>query len=303
MTPSFRGILPALVTPFDEAEDFQAKPLEVLLERVYGAGVHGVYVCGQTGEGLLQPVAQRKRVAEVAVRNSPPGAQTIIHIGCHRTADAVELTRHAGRIGAYAVSSLPPVGVSTFAEIRSYYQAIAAVADVPVLIYYFPELCPRLSKTEQILELAAIPQVVGLKFTDFNLYLLSMLRRSGLVVFNGRDEVLAAGLLMGASGGVGTFYNLVPRWFVEVFELCEAGRYTDAVLVQKRINELIQITLRFPVFSAVKLMLKWSGIDCGMTQAPSRQLSDVEAGLLRQALEQAGMNPEETFGQPTPVSC
>lgn len=284
------GILPALVTAFDAEERFCAKPFEVLLERVYSAGAHGVYVCGQTGEGLLQPVEQRQRVAEAAVRNSPRGKQVIIHTGCYRTADALELTRHAGRIGATAVSSLPPLGAYSFAEIRAYYEAIAAVAEVPVLVYYFPETCPGLTSAEQILELASIPNVAGLKFTDFNLYLLGFIRRSGHTIFNGRDEVLAAGMLMGANGGIGTFYNLVPGWFVQLFTLCEAGRYGEAIALQNRINSLIRLTLRFPVFAAVKCMLAWSGIDCGTVMAPRRRLTTSEEQSLRQALNEAGFD-------------
>jgi len=68
-----RGILPAAVTPFDDSKKFNPSALERLLERLYGRGVHGVYLCGSTGEGLLQPIAQRKAVTEVAVKNSAQG--------------------------------------------------------------------------------------------------------------------------------------------------------------------------------------------------------------------------------------
>ena len=67
----FQGILPALVTPMDENGEFAPEVFERLLKHVYEAGSHGVYVCGQTGEGLLQSVAIRQQVAEVAVRCSP----------------------------------------------------------------------------------------------------------------------------------------------------------------------------------------------------------------------------------------
>src|SRR3954453_7758734 len=106
---TFHGILPAVVTPFDDHECFVPSAFETLLESLYAANAHGIYVCGGTGEGLVQPVDQRKRVAEVAVKNSPKGKQVIVHIGSHRTADAVELARHASRIGASAISALPPL--------------------------------------------------------------------------------------------------------------------------------------------------------------------------------------------------
>ncbi|HWC97754.1 MAG TPA: dihydrodipicolinate synthase family protein [Candidatus Sulfopaludibacter sp.] len=283
-TSGFSGILPAIVTPFDENENFHQPAFELLVERLYTHGIDGLYVNGQTGEGLLQPVEQRKRVAEVALRLSPAGKQVIIHVGAYRTADAVALARHAATIGAHAISSLPPLGSYTFAEIRAYYEALAAASDLPVLVYYFPAVCPAIQAKQQVLELLEIPNVIGLKFTDFDLYKMSQIKQRGCVIFNGHDEVLIAGLLMGADGGIGTFYNLVPELFVQAFSLARHGRWEEAKQVQRRINELVEIGLRFPLMPAVKTMLRWSGIDCGQCLQPRRALTPQEESDLREAL-------------------
>jgi len=88
------------------------------------------------------------------------------------------------------------------------------------------------------------------------------LARPGRCIFNGRDEVLAAGLLMGAGGGIGTFYNLLPELFVEIYDAAIAGRWDAARTAQGRVNTLIRITLDFPLFPAVKQMLvETSGTD------------------------------------------
>jgi N-acetylneuraminate lyase len=280
---SLYGILPALVTPFDSDGVFNPSAFERLLDRLYATGIDGVYVCGQTGEGMLQPVEQRKRVAEAAVANSPAGKQVIIHTGAYATADAVELTRHAGRIGATAVSSLPPIGSYSFSEIRRYYESVAGAAEVPFLIYYFPELCPAITSAAQILELAALPNVVGLKFTDFDLYKLSIIRNEGKIIYSGRDEVLAAGLLMGADGGIGTFYNLLPELFVKVYALAKNNCWKEARQAQGEINQEIEMTLRFPALAAVKKMLQWSGIDCGGVLGPRGGLNAEQEAALRKA--------------------
>ncbi len=281
------GIVPALLTPVTEAGEVADRALEQLVERLYSADINGMYVCGQTGEGLLQTVPMRKQVAEVVVRSTPAGKCTIIHVGAHRPDDAVELARHARSIGADAISSLPPIGGYSFEEVRDYYGRIAAAADLPVLVYYFPEVSAAIRTLDQILELCAIPGVVGLKFTDFDLYRLSLLTLRGKTVFNGRDEVLAAGLLMGADGGIGTFYNLLPESFVEVYQCALAGDWVAARRAQDRINQLIELTLRFPVFPAVKRMMAWSGIDCGPCLAPRRALTAAEESALRTALQAA----------------
>ncbi len=280
-----KGIIAAAVTPIDAQERFAPGPFQALLERLYAAGTHGVYVCGQTGEGLLQSVDQRKRVAEAAMRHSPPDKQVIVHVGANATGDAMELARHASQLGVAAVSSLPPLGPYRFAEIRGYYEDLAAASSVPLLVYYFPEVCPTIQTAEQMLDLCSIPNVVGLKYTDFDLYRMRVILGTGATVFNGRDEILVAGLLMGAGGGIGTFYNILPELFVEVYDRTNWGDWDGARAAQDRINAIIQVALRFPLFPAIKQILRWTGIDCGECIRPRARLSPTQAADLRQQLD------------------
>ena len=105
-----------------------------------------------------------------------------------------------------------------------------------------------------------------------------------------RDEVLAAGLLMGANGGIGSFYNLVPELFVRLHAAAVEGRWQDARALQQRINVLIGITLQFPLFPAVKQMLAWSGLDCGTCLPPRAPLDDEQQRALRTRLAEAGLH-------------
>jgi N-acetylneuraminate lyase len=281
----FSGILPAIVTPLDEHDALNVKSLELLLERFYEAGCHGVYVCGQTGEGLQLPPDIRERALEVAVANTPKGRTVIAHIGAASTADAVRLARHASNAGAHGISSLPPSSAYTFAEVRGYYEALAAAAPLPLLVYYFPEVSASIRTLDEVLDLCSIPNVAGLKFTDFDLYRLSLIQRAGHTILNGRDEVLAAGLLMGAHGGIGSFYNLAPELFIDVYRLSREGRWLEARAVQDRINDLIRAVLRFPMLAAIKQLLTWSGIECGRPVEPRRALRPDEEAALRAAVD------------------
>jgi N-acetylneuraminate lyase len=285
------GIFPAVVTPFDAEGEFNVRSFELLLQQLYASDVHGLYLCGSTGEGMLQSVEQRKNVAEVALRNSPPGKAVIIHVGANTTGEAIELARHAARNGARAVSSLPPcVGVYSFAEIKSYYEQLAAASEIPLLIYFFPEISPAIKTADQLLELAAIENVSGLKFTDYDLYTMLRLKQQGATIFYGRDEMLSAGLLLGADGGIGSFYNVIPGMFMRMWRLARKGRWNETRELQARINEFITITLRYPLFPALKTILGWVDIDCGPCLAPRRQLlSADERARLRDELTSAGL--------------
>lgn len=294
----FHGMLAAAVTPVDPDGRFQEAPFEALLERIYRAGMHGVYVCGSTGEGMLQSVDQRKAVTAAAIALSPPGAQVIVHVGAARVEDAVDLATHAARAGAGAVSSLPPVGGYTFEDVRSYYAAIATAVDIPLFVYYFPDAHPVPLSRAQLQELCELPNVAGVKLTDFDLFRLWDLRERGLTVFNGRDEVLAAGLLMGADGGVGTFYNLLPRLAARLYTLAMGGAWEEARAEQDRLNRLIRVTQGFPLFPAVKQMLTWSGIHCGPCLPPRGALTADQSARLREELRRAELETTVLEGDP-----
>lgn len=292
MMNAFEGILPAIVTPFDNEGRFSVRAFETLLERLYAANVHGAYLCGSTGEGLLQSAEQRKMVTEVAVKNSPPDKQIIVHVGAKTTAEAIELAQHAAKAGAHAVSSLPPlVGSYSFAEIKTFYEQLAAASDLPLLLYYFPEASPAIKTADQILELCAIPNVIGLKFTDYDLYTMLRLKQQGATLFYGRDEMLTAGLLFGAAGGIGSFYNIIPKLFMTVWYETRENHHDAAMGAQEVINDIIMITLRYPLIPALKTILSWQGMDCGACLAPRRErLTETEAKQLRAEFEQAELD-------------
>jgi N-acetylneuraminate lyase len=284
MASDLQGILPALVTPLASDETVKSSAVEQLLRHVYDAGAHGVYLCGNTGEGMGLAPAERRKVVEVSMRSSPRSKLVVVHVGAASQREAIELGQHAAKMGVSAVSSLPPGGC-TFAEIVAYYRALAAAIDAPVVAYYFPAVAGASWTRDQLAEICAIPGVAGIKYTDFDLYTMSLLARDGYTFFNGRDEVLAAGMLMGAAGGIGSIYNVAPQWFVELYDHARAGRWSEARSVQDRINDLIRLLLRYPLIPAIKRVLLWGGIDCGQAVSPRRPLTAAEEVDLLASIE------------------
>jgi N-acetylneuraminate lyase len=278
------GIFPALVTPLTPDKTVNTAAVEQLMGHVFSAGAHGVYLCGNTGEGMALPAAERCKVVETAMRVAPAGKRVVVHVGASSQTEALELARHANDLEVAAISSLPPSGAS-YPELLEYYRALAAVVDVPLLAYYFPELTGAALSAEQLLEICRIPGVDGVKFTDYDLFSLSQLARKGHTIFNGRDEVLCAGLLMGAVGGIGSIYNVVPHWFVDLYSNARAGRWAEARRLQDRINDLIKVLLGYPLVPAIKRVLSWNGIDCGQAIKPPYTLAPLQEHELRAALE------------------
>jgi N-acetylneuraminate lyase len=285
---TIHGVIPALITPLRRDGSLNEEALSQLVRRLYSAGCHGLYVAGSTGEGLLLSLSIREQLAEAVLQATPPGKSSIIHVGTLNTADAIRLAQHAASIGASAISSLPPAGAYSFAELRGYYEALARSTDLPLLIYFFPELAPAIRGYAQLADLCSLPNVIGLKFTDFDFYTLARVKKLGKVVFNGRDEALACGLLMGADGGIGSFYNIAPELFVSLYDAARAGDWPLVQHIQARINELIAIVLAYPLFPALKQILAWQGLDCGECVAPRQPLGADLQQQLRAELQAAG---------------
>lgn len=285
------GVLPALLTPMDAEGRFLPELMERLCGALYGAGVDGLYVCGQTGEGLQQPVAQRKLVVESAVKHTPSGKVVMAHIGAPSTADAVELARHAESCGAHSISSLPPGGSYSIDEVHGYYSAIAAATGLPLFIYFFPGFAARPSGYDDLMRLCEIPGVAGLKFTSTDLFTMWKLKRAGATIFNGFDEVFVAGLSMGADGGIGTFYNVAPSWFVAIHRLSREGRWDEARALQSKVNAVIELGLNYPAHAATKEMMGWLGVPCGECRAPRANLTAEQKRGLRERMESLGLPP------------
>lgn len=260
---SFHGIFPAIVTPLDDNRQVDTANLEKLLSRLVQAGVHGVYAAGSTGEGMRMALPARKALIECLAKHLPADRKLLVHVGAENIEEALQLADHAAKHGAHAISSLPPRG--TFAEVLAFYRRLAEASSLPLIPYYFPEVAPdAFSNPENLFEICSLPNVSSVKFTDFNLFLLEQLTRRGISVFNGRDEVLAAGLLMGASGGIGSTYNLVPSLYVALYRHAQRGEWERARRLQIAANALIAVLLRYPFMAALKAALAVQGIECGV---------------------------------------
>lgn len=232
------GILPAIASPCDENKVFLEDKFLTLAESLYEADINGLYVCGGTGDGWNMSVAERKRAAEIAIDLSKKYDGTVvIHVGCMlKSDDSVLLVEHAARAGADAVSSIPPKDLDQ-KELVEYYTDLAKASDLPVFVYHFPMLTGRTPSVEEIIELLDIPGVIGLKMTDWNLFMMKRLRlaRPEVIIFSGFDEILCPGLMYGANGGIGTWYNLFPKLYVAIYKAVQSGNISRAMDLQQRL--------------------------------------------------------------------
>jgi N-acetylneuraminate lyase len=246
-----------------------------MLHSLLHAGCDGVYVAGTTGEGLLLPQSERKALVETLSRCLTPGKRLLVHVGAATVKDALVLAEHAARHGAHAISSLPPKGDTVL--IAGYYAELAAHSSLPLILYYFPKAAPHaFADPNQLFDICNLPNVLGVKFTDFNFYLMQRLIKRGNLVFNGYDEALAAGLLMGAQGGIGSTYNIMPEAYLALYRAALAGDWEKARRWQTQVNDVITTLLGYPFFPALRAIMKKKGFDCGPMMSGDKPLSEAQ---------------------------
>jgi len=263
-------------------------------------GLYGVYVAGTTGEGMRLSLETRRVLVEELIAALPPDKRLLVHVGTPDVRDAIQLAEHAARAGAHAVSSLPPGGDA--GVVRSYYHELATHSPLPVILYHFPKIAPHaFQKPEELFAVCDLPNVLGVKFTDFQLQLLQQLVKRGKLVFNGYDEVLAAGLLMGAQGGIGTTYNLLAEPYMAIARAAKSGNWELARSLQSDVNDVLNILFRYPFFPAVREAVRHLGFDCGpmmngddFASAASRAefLADMDRNLPPRIAEMMGWSAQ-----------
>jgi N-acetylneuraminate lyase len=287
------GLHAALMTPYDEDGEISTPCLARLVERALGHGLDGIYVGGSTGESLLLSVEERELVfREVAQAAAGRGA-LIGHVGAIATRDAERLARCCAASGYHAVSAIPPIYFRhSLAAVRDYYAAIVhAAGGLPLIVYNVPAMTGIQFSLADLKSLLGLPGVAGVKQTVVDMYQMEQLRRAypDLLLLNGFDEMLLAGLVSGANGGIGSTYGVMGHRWVELRRRLEAGDVRGAFEIQSRCNAVVDLLVQLGVFPALKYLLARLGvIRTPLCRKPMDSLGPVVERLDEVARELAG---------------
>ena len=166
----FGGVVAPIVNPCGEDDSLDRGALEANLTRLLATDVAGLYINGGTGDAANLTQDERLETAALLVpRLLAAGKLAIVHVGQTNQRQAVELARQAAALGAHAVASIPPK--KPWPQIVEYYKALAT-AGAPVIVYYIPGVTGMTAGMPELRMLLDIPGVVGIKMSDWNIFLL-----------------------------------------------------------------------------------------------------------------------------------
>ena len=286
----YQGVFPAFYACYEDDGSVSPARTRALAKYLLEKGVKGLYVGGSSGECIYQSVAERKVILE-NVMAEVGGKMTIIaHVACNNTADSQELARHAESLGVDAIASIPPIYFHLPPYgIADYWNDISAAApNTDFIIYNIPQLAGVSLTIPLLREMKKNPRVIGVKNSSMPTQDIQMWKDEGgpdFVVMNGPDEQCVSGLAMGATGGIGGTYAVMPELYLKVMDLYQAGEMKLAAEIQNEICRIIykMCSAHGNLYAVMKAVLKKHGMDVGSVRKPLSALIGSDMAVVEES--------------------
>lgn len=291
-SPRLEGILPPMVTPFtaDEALDEDALRAEtrVLLD----AGVHGLCVCGSTGEGHTLSIEETCRISEVVVEEVRGRVPVITGIIRDSTRDVIRYGQALRGLGVDALQITPVHYLFNPGEEGNiaYYERIGREVGVPIIIY---NVVPwNTISPETLMRLSEIEEVVAVKQSGGDIHKLADLLRMNndrLRILTAVDDLLYPSFALGAHGAVAAILTVLPDLCVALWDACQRGDYAEARTLHERILPVWR-AINYPDMSSrTKAAIELRGRMVGPARHPLMPVSDAVRRDIAAALDLAGV--------------
>ncbi len=289
----YQGVIPAFYACYEDDGSVSPARTRALARYLLDKGVRGLYVGGSSGECIYQSVEERKIVLENVMAEVGGKLTIIAHVACNNTADSCELARHAESLGVDAIAAIPPIYFHLPEHgIAQYWNDISAAApNTDFIIYNIPQLA-GVALTMSLLEtMRKNPRVIGVKNSSMPSQDIQLWKDAGgpsFVVMNGPDEEFVSGLAMGATGGIGGTYAVMPELFRKVYDDYHAGKVDEAAAVQNEICRIIyaMCAAHGNLYAVLKAILAKRGVVCGSVRKPLPALAEADLAIVDQAAAQ-----------------
>ena len=292
--PNFRGVIPALTTPFHEDQSLDADGFEKLATMVIGDGVHGLLVNGCTGESWALSDEERSLIFKRAVKASAGRVPVVAGCSAIFANEVIKKTRQAADAGcSVAMVSAPWYIMPGQEEIEDHYRKVIAASPLPILLYNIPRRTGVHLSLELIDRLADHPKVIAIKESSKDWGTLSSIIRkaSGRIsVFAGYASFFGlAALTEGAAGYMDSGTPVFSRASTDFYKAATSGDLATARRIQSEMAGMLSSFFGLGTFPAsVKASLDMIGRPGGRTRDPIRPLSPDQKAQLRLIMESTG---------------
>ena len=294
MTREFGRLLTAMVTPFDEATGAvdldQAKRLASAL---LDSGTEGLVVCGTTGESPTLSNHEKLAMLEATVEVAHArGAPVIAGTTTYNTAESVELSREAARLGVDGILGTVPYYNNPPQEgLFQHFRAIARAVDLPVILYNIPSRSPRNMEASTTLRLAnEVPNIIGVKEASANFKQIGEIIRDaprGFRVWSGNDGDILTMMALGGYGVVSVAAHLVGQQISALIRAYVAGENARAAEIHHSLMPLVDALFVTTSPIPLKYALNRIGMGVGGTRLPLVPIDPKSQAIMDAALARA----------------
>ncbi len=240
----FSGTYTALITPFRNGE-IDVPAFKSLIDRQVAAGITGIVPCGTTGESPTLDTEEHIEVIRLAIEFAAGRCEVVAGTGANATAEAIELTEAAEKLGATGTLQVCPYYNKPSQEgLYQHFRAIAESTELPIMLYSVPGRSGIEIAPETAARLAAdCPTVVAIKEAGGSVDRINQLVQAlpaGFGILSGDDPLTLPFISCGATGLVSVAANLIPEVIVELVNACLAGNFPAALALQKKYYPLMR---------------------------------------------------------------
>jgi 4-hydroxy-2-oxoglutarate aldolase len=268
-----KGIIPPMVTPFDQGGVIRYDAFERNIEKYIEKGVQGFLVLGSNGESVYLEHTEKLKLIEAARKRIPTSMMLLAGTGVESTQATIELTKEAAERGVDAVLVKNPFyfkSQMTFDVYMAHYTAVADASPVPLVIYNVPVFTGVPLQSKLIIELSRHPNIRGLKDSSGDVKLIQE------VVWNTRDFPVLAGnaptlfpaMTAGARGGIVALACAAPKAALALYHAFTGGDYKRTGVVQRIIAPAAaSVTEKYGI-GGLKAAMEIEGFESGLPRRP-----------------------------------
>ena len=285
----FHGVFPYLVSPVDDGGRIKTDVLGKLASDLIKAGVHGLTPLGSTGEFAYLSRAQRDAVVQTTIEAAGKRVPVVAGVASTSTADAVDQARRYQQFGADGILAICEAYFPLKdAQVEAYFRAIADAVDIPVVLYTNPNFQRSDLTLDVIARLSEHPRIGYIKDASTNTgRLLSIMNRAPkMKVFSASAHIPAAVMLIGGVGWMAGPACIVPRESVRLYDLTRAGKWPEALALQRDLWRINEAFARFNLAACIKTGLQIQGYAVGEPVPPQAPLTADERKVVEGILKQ-----------------
>ena len=288
----YSGAMVAIITPFNNCE-IDYNTLDELVQFQLKSGIDGIVPCGTTGESPTLSHPEHKQVIERVVKTVGGKVPVIAGTGSNSTAEAIELTAFAKKVGADASLQVTPYyNKPTQEGFFQHFAAIAEEVDLPMVLYNIPGRCGAGMTPQTIARLSKIENIVAVKEAtgqlDFSSEIASL---CDITILSGDDSLTLPICSVGGKGVISVVANIVPGDVKEMTDLILEGDFVSARKWHNKLFKLSKTMLSMATNPIpVKAAMAMLGMASEEMRLPMTPLDDSQKETLRKLLKDYGLN-------------